>query len=461
MTARGALSTATRRSMGVAFVALNIGLVALAIAFYLKVFTPTVPVTLETDHVGNLLQPESDVKVRGVIIGKVTKVTPTADGADVRLALEPDKAGLVPGNVSARLTPKTLFGERFVDLVVPAQPSGERLQAGAVIPQDRSETAIEVERVLDNLLPLLTAVEPQKLASTLGAIDHALSGRGEQLGQTLVELQSYVSQFNPALPELQANLTEFAEATRNLDRAAPDLLAALANMTGTSRTVVEQKVNLERFFGSITTTSGDLLQYLAANRRNLIGLADTSRPTLELLAEYSPATDCFLRQMAGLVPLARKAFGEGDPRPALHVYLEIAPDRGKYVPNQDEPELLDRRGPRCYQPVAPPEKFPQYPGGVPQDGAEHPPPPRGEDPGATGTPASIGPASIGPASIGPASTSPQSVNGLNLGLPNSPEEAAFIAAIKAKSLGLRPDQVPQWAALLLGPTLRGAEVTVR
>jgi phospholipid/cholesterol/gamma-HCH transport system substrate-binding protein len=149
--------------------------------------------------------------------------------------------------------------------------------------------------------------------------------------------------------------------------------------------------------------------------------------------------------MASLVPMARQAFGEGDSRPALHVYLEIAPDRGKYVPNRDEPELIDQRGPRCYEPVAPPDKFPQYPGGVPQDGAVHPPPPRGEDPSATA----------------PASTAPQSVNGLNLGIPNSPEEAAFIAAVKAHSMGLDPDEVPQWAALLLGPTLRGAEVTLR
>jgi phospholipid/cholesterol/gamma-HCH transport system substrate-binding protein len=450
MSARRALPAAGRRLMGAAFLAMNVALVTLSVAFYLEVFSSTVPVTLETDHVGNLLQAESDVKVRGVIVGKVTEVRPTADGAAVRLALEPDKTELIPSNVSARLTPKTLFGERYVDLVVPEHPSGERLRAGEVIPQDRSETAIEVERVLDDLLPLLTAVEPQKLASTLGVIDHALSGRGEQIGQTLVELEDYVSRFNPALPDLQATLAEFAEATENLNRAAPDLLATLATLTGTSQTLVEQRVNLRRFFGSVTTTSTDLLQYLAAHRDNLIDLADTSRPTLELLAQYSPGVECFLRTMAGLVPLARQAFGEGNPdgRPALHVTLEVAPDRGKYVPNRDEPELIDKRGPHCYQPVAPPEKFPQYPGGPIQDGSEHPPPPRGEDPGAT-------------RAVTPAVTRPQAVDGLYLGLPNSPEEAAFIAAIKARSMGSDPAEVPQWAALLLGPTLRGAEVTVR
>jgi len=429
MTGPGSPSTARRRLLGVAFVAVNLALVALAVASYLHVFSSAVPVTLRTDRVGNLLQRDSDVKVRGVIVGRVAGVTPTADGAEVRLALDPDRTALIPADVSARLTPKTLFGERFVDLVPPADPSPRRLTAGAVIPQDRSETAIEIERVLDNLLPLLTAVQPEKLSAALGAIESALSGRGEQLGATLVGLQRYVSRFNPALPELRANLDELAGATRALDRAAPDLLAALANATVTSRTVAEQRANLESFFRSVTGVSGEALQYLAANRDNLVDLAATSRPTLELLAEYSPAVECFLRQMAGLVPLAREAFGEGDPRPALHVTLEVAPERGKYVPDRDEPELLDRRGPRCHEPVAPPGKFPQYPGGVPQDGAEHPPPPRGF--------------------------------GLGLGLANSPMEAEFVAMVKARSMGLRPAQVPQWAALLLGPTVRAAQVTLR
>ena len=59
-----------------------------------------------------------------------------------------------------------------------------------MIAQDRSATAVEVERVLDDLLPLLQAVQPQKLATTLGALSQALQGRGEQLGQTLVRARA-------------------------------------------------------------------------------------------------------------------------------------------------------------------------------------------------------------------------------------------------------------------------------
>src|SRR5690606_41563216 len=53
-----------------------------------------------------------------------------------------------------------------------------------------------------NVLPRLQAVEPQKLAGTLSAVSTALEGRGEQLGETLVDLSDYLREFNPSPPDL-------------------------------------------------------------------------------------------------------------------------------------------------------------------------------------------------------------------------------------------------------------------
>jgi phospholipid/cholesterol/gamma-HCH transport system substrate-binding protein len=43
-----------------------------------------------------------------------------------------------------------------------------------------------------------------------------------------------------------------------------------------------------------------------------------------------------------------------------------------------------------------------------------------------------------------------------MGLPNSPAEQQFMAAL----LG-QPGEVPGWTSFLLGPLLRGTEVTLR
>src|SRR5665647_1723184 len=84
--------------------------------------------------------------------------------------------------LSARILPKTLFGERFVDLIIPTNPSAQSIAEGDTIGQDRTRVAIELETVFDNLLPLLRTVKPEKLAATLGALATALDGRGTQLG---------------------------------------------------------------------------------------------------------------------------------------------------------------------------------------------------------------------------------------------------------------------------------------
>src|SRR6476660_6546455 len=174
----GFISRLGNRAYGMAFLAVIILLVGLSIASFQKRFTPVVMVDLLTDRIGSQLQTSSDVKIRGLVVGEVREISTTGRGARVRLALDPAQVHNIPANVGARLLPKTLFGERFVDLVPPAAP----IAAGDTIGQDRTRVAIELEQVFDNLLPLLRTVRPEKLSATLNALASALDGRGQQLG---------------------------------------------------------------------------------------------------------------------------------------------------------------------------------------------------------------------------------------------------------------------------------------
>jgi phospholipid/cholesterol/gamma-HCH transport system substrate-binding protein len=440
------MRVARRRLMGVAFIAVIALIVWFCIATYAGMFTKSVTVLLRTDHVGNQLQTQSDVKVRGLIVGEVSAITSTGDGAQLALALQPDKVNLIPSNVSAQLLPKTLFGERYVDLVLPNDPSSRPIAGGDVIGQDRSSSAIELERVLDDLMPVLQAVQPEKLATTLTAIDQALSGRGEQLGQTLVQLDSYLGQLNPSLPNLDADIKKLSSLTNTYSQAAPDLINALSDLTTTSKTLVDEKQNLANLYASVTTASGDLTNFLYANKNNLINLAGTSRPTLDVLAKYAPEYQCLFKQMAGFLPRIDQAFGKGTANPGLHITLEITANRGKYLPDQDEPRYADTRGPRCYDLVPSPNPFPQYPPDGPiKDGSKPPTPSRSVNDG------------ILPAGTA-TSTTTQSAS---LGLPNSTQELDMLSLLLGPSMGLAPNDVPGASGLLVGPLYRGAEVTLK
>ncbi|MGH8918826.1 MAG: MCE family protein, partial [Actinomycetes bacterium] len=316
--------------------------------------------TLQTDNTGLQLDERADVKVRGLIVGEVTEVSSSGEFATVHLLLQPDKVALIPADVQARLLPKTLFGERYVALVIPPNPAPRPLAAGDVIGQDRSQVARELESALDGLLPLLQAVRPDELASTLGAVSAALSGRGNQLGDTLVRQQQLVSELNTALPELREDITRLADLADTYTEAAPDLAAALADLATTTTTVAEQRQNLAGTFASVTRTAGDTRGFLEANRANLIALSAEARPTLESLARYAPEYPCLFGRLAGLVPQIDQMAGVGTSEPGLHVVLELNQSRGKYLPGRDEPRNDEDRGPRCY-PVMNGQNFPQYP----------------------------------------------------------------------------------------------------
>src|SRR5215211_2693597 len=163
------------------------------VAIYDRAFSSDALVSMHTDRVGNQLKPNADVKVRGVVVGTVSTITASAAGADIQLSIDPDKLNLLPSNISARLLPKTLFGQRYISLVIPDEPSSTPLADGDRIRQDTSERAIELERALRDLIEVLQAVQPQKLASTLGAISQALENRGKPLGETMVALDAYLA----------------------------------------------------------------------------------------------------------------------------------------------------------------------------------------------------------------------------------------------------------------------------
>ncbi|MEU2442125.1 MCE family protein [Streptomyces althioticus] len=410
--------TLRRRLAGVVFVLVPALLIWLAVAVYDKKFTSSDPVVVETGSVGNQMHPGAEVKLRGVVVGEVRAVDATGDGARLTLAMKPGTLDAVPSDVRAQMLPTTLFGERFVALVPPENPSPEPLAAGAVIPQDRSANAVELQQVLDDVLPMLTAVQPQKLAATLSAVSQALEGRGDQLGRTLDRLERHLAEFNPHLPALNRDLRELVKVSHVYADAAPDILTALTDFTTTSGTLAEKEAELASALGATTRTAEDATAFLRENRRNLIRLSAAGRPTLELLAEYSSSFPCTLRTLAEFVPAMDRALGKGTGRPGIHVDVTSVAARGAYRPGRDTPVYEAGGGPRC--PSVP------YVGALPR----------------------------------PTARAASAAAAEDLGPVNSPAENDLVNELLAPAADAAPGDLPDWSTLLVGPVYRGTEVTL-
>ncbi|MGV9410169.1 MCE family protein [Nocardia sp. NPDC003693] len=432
------------RTLGVLFFVLCALFLWTTTAIYSKKFVDTVRVDLLTDTVGNALTRNADVKVRGVNVGEVRSSDYDGKQVTLDLAIDPGMAEKIPANVTARLLPKTLFGERYVELVWPEDPSGH-LTEGMTLHQDTSGHAVEVSQLLDHVLPLLQAIPPQYLASTLGAISQGLQGRGEELGRTIDRLDKIFTEVNTELPTLQEDLRSFAEVAATYSDAAPQLVSALDNLRTTNATIVQQRSQIDTMLAVLTPSSSDLADFLITNRDNIIDVAADARPALEDLAKYSPGFTCALANFAQMKPRIDELFGKGTDLPGSRVTVEIVNPRGRYVPNQDEPRWFDPRGAMCI-PEYPLTVDPgQYTNGSANDGSYQPP---SRNPGDQ----NIGRmASPQYRVYGPAAPS----------IAGSPAEQQTLGAIYGAAHGVSPDEVPGWITRIAAPAFRGSEVSIR
>jgi virulence factor Mce-like protein len=424
--------------MGLLYIVVVIALVALSIAFYNKAFSNVVTVTLKADHTGNQLVKDSDVKERGIIVGYVKDVqVDSGSGACVRetltcvsvtLALDPDRVKIIPRNVSAQILPKTMFGEQYVSLTIP-ENKDRPIKDGDVISQDRSRGALETEKVLGDLLPLLQAVKPAELNATLTAMATALQGRGAELGETLVGLDKYLKAFNPQTKAVVDDLKKLGQVALEYDDVVPDIAATLNNLQTSARTVIAKKQRLDNLLTSVTSTSTIVRSFLADNQRNLIRLTGSTDKVYALLAEYSPEYTCLL---AGLNTIADRADASiQNNQIQLSAQLDFT-SMGKYKPGE-EPRLITGYGPNCMGLPHPPVPF--------QTPAKY----RCLNDGAALT--------KDPCSQRAASSASEEALG-------SPAENALVNSVIAGSLGTTPDKVPPIATALAGPLLRGQTVNI-
>jgi phospholipid/cholesterol/gamma-HCH transport system substrate-binding protein len=379
------LPTLPRRLIGLGMIGLVVAIIGTCIAAYNKAFSDEVPVTVEIDQVDNSFLANAEVRLRGVTVGRVDSADVRGDDAVLNLALDPEQVGRIPRNVRAMILPKSLFGESFLSLEVPPDPAVQRIMAGDVIPRDRSSRAVQVEQLFTDLLPLIQAVEPDDLAATLGALNQSLTGRGDQLGDTITQLHQYLVRFNTTLPDLTADIRALPPLTETYSQAAPDLIEGLRELNTTSNTLAENRDGFTDLFGEVTEAADDLEGFFDDYGDDVIDLADTASPVLDLLARYAPQNVCFFRRLEDGVRRAGPVFAGEPGRPGLRIRLVITATRGKFLPRLDEPEQKEQRGPRCYDNAPTIE---QYPGGPPQDGASDPP---AREPGSLSSSAPTGP----------------------------------------------------------------------
>jgi len=248
-------------------VALLLGLVGLSMR---GTFAATGHVTALMSDVGGGIVPGANVKMRGLVVGRVVDVGGDVD--EVRLDLELDDRFLemVPAQVRARVLPASVFGTSFLDLVTPGGDGRGSLSPGDTIAQDTSARTLELQQALDSVDQLVSALGPADLAVVLNALAGSLDGRGADLRATIGRLDHLLSVLNPRIPLLREDLRLLAVNVRTVRQVAPDLLDSLADTAVVGRGVVEHSEGLTRLLQAALALVDDGDGFLDATEQKYV-----------------------------------------------------------------------------------------------------------------------------------------------------------------------------------------------
>lgn len=242
-------------------------------------FGKTVPVTAQLQTAGGSLRTGVDVKMRGMIVGKVAAVEGGAGQVRLSLQIDEDEVGQIPANVQARVLPASVFGTSYVDLVAPKGAAvGTALRAGDVVKQDLSQKTVELQTALDSIDTLVDALGPSELATALHTVASALDGRGEDLGNAIETFNSYINRVMPMVPEVRRDLRLLAENLNAIDRNAPDVLEAADDARITLNKLVDRRDQIGKMLGGASELLGDTDAFLRdheAKYLQALGLSQT------------------------------------------------------------------------------------------------------------------------------------------------------------------------------------------
>jgi virulence factor Mce-like protein len=189
----------------------------------------SIMVTADFERAGLNVRPGYEVRVRDYPVGTVGDITVDRKNFSATYTLELEPGTEVAKDTKAVLVPKTLFGDKYVQLD-PAVPGQPLLQNGDHIARPNTIEPVEVQQVFDNVTPLLQALDPPRFGAALASISQGLAGEGDDLRRLTEGWTSVMQEFADHGGDLHTLLTTvpgtagtFAERGQDLTAAADSL----------------------------------------------------------------------------------------------------------------------------------------------------------------------------------------------------------------------------------------------
>lgn len=196
----------------------------------------------------------SEVRLMGVVIGKVTKVEP--EGERVRAELEYDDDYDVPADAKALIISPSVIADRFVQLTPGYDGDGPVLADGDVIGEDDTRVPIELDEVFSVTNDMLLALGPRG-ANDEGALNRLLEVGADTMRAQGDDMRAMIANLSGAATTFGDTSEDFFSQVQHLER----FTAALAANDDDVRRFNEQMADIASF---LSEERDELSQALAA-----------------------------------------------------------------------------------------------------------------------------------------------------------------------------------------------------
>lgn len=211
----------------------------------------------------------TDVRVLGVSVGKVTRITPA--GESVRVEMEYDADVKLPADVSAVIVTPTMVADRFIQLT-PVHKGGPTASDGHTIELAQTGAPVELDRIYQGVNDLVTALGPNgvnkdgTLNKVLRTSAKALDGKGRLTGRTIRQLAAAAETFGEGSGDLFETVSQLATLTDSLARNDRVVRAFLADLAVISSYMAEERDELEQAVTATANAIGTVGSFVEDNR---------------------------------------------------------------------------------------------------------------------------------------------------------------------------------------------------
>lgn len=277
-------------------------------------------ITVTMSSTGGLFE-GSSVTYRGVKIGRVTTIRPTADGVVATAVI--DDAD-VPADSRVVVRSLSPVGEQYLDFQ-PRSDGGPYLQDGATLRASTSDLPTTLGSTVVAVSKLLGQIDDAKLKSLLGELSTGLRGTGQEIGRLLDQASLLLGDLDAAFPETD----------RLLRNSGPAL-----------RTISGNRAELESFGSSAVQLAAFLRSYDPRFRRLLDRAPAQLRQLDELVGQAAAVLPDFLRLTISLGDIVERrdpAFREllRQYAPGLGTLTDVVRDEKLFI------QLITSKDDRC------------------------------------------------------------------------------------------------------------------